>query len=99
MDQIIKRFRSSKKCFINIQNFDDPARIKKIGKLFKDGLDFEDINFPVKIRDIQKIEKKNSIEISVFGYENKENYPLYVSKNIFKKHFDLLLIEGKDKKY
>ena len=43
-------------------------------------LDFKDIHSPVKIRDIHKIENKNSIGISVFGYENKEKYPLYVTK-------------------
>ena len=32
------------------------------------------MKFLVKIRDIHKIEKKNSIGISVFGYENKEKY-------------------------
>ena len=39
----------------------------------------------------------NSIEISGFGYENKEKYLLYVSKNTFKKHVDLL--DGEDKKH
>ena len=57
------------------------------------------MKFAVKISDIHKIEKKNCIRISVFGYEKKEKYPLYVSKNPFKKHFDLLLLlEEKDKK-
>ena len=67
---------------INIQHIDDnecfkwsivrivdpanhqPARSKK--------LDFKDIRIRVKIRDIHKIEEKNSISISVFGYENIE---------------------------
>ena len=35
------------------------ARIRKIDKDFARKLDFEGINFPVKIRDIHKIEKKN----------------------------------------
>ena len=35
------------------------ARIRKIDKDFARKLDFKDINFPVKIRDIHKIEKKN----------------------------------------
>ena len=36
---------------------------------------------------------KISIGISVFGYENKEKYPIYVSKKCCKeKHVDLLLI-------
>ena len=36
-------------------------------------LDFKDKKFPVKSR---KIEKKNSIVISVSGYENKVKYPI-----------------------
>ena len=55
--------------------------------------------FPVKITDIHKIKKKhkNFIGISVFGYENKENHPIYVSKKCCEeKRVDLLLIgEGK----
>ena len=55
-----------------------PARIRKVDKMFKSELDFKDIKVPVKIRDINKIEKKNCIGISVFGYENKETYPICV---------------------
>ena len=60
-------------------------------------LDFKDIKFIVKVRDILKTEKNNSIGISVFGYESKEKYPIYVSNNTFKRCVDLLLIveEGK----
>ena len=75
-----------------------PARITKAGKDFAKRLDFKDIKFPVKIRDINKIEKKNSIGISVFGYGNKENHPIYITKKCYKeKHVDLLLVgeEGK----
>ena len=56
------------------------SRIRKSDKLFGDELDFEDIKFPVKIKDIHKIGKKNSTGISVFGYENKVKYPIYVSR-------------------
>ena len=70
-----------------------PARITKGDKDFAKTLDFFYINFPVKIRDIHKIENLNSISISVFGYENKEKYPIYVSKKCSEeKHVDLLLI-------
>ena len=31
----------------------------------------------VKILDIHQIEKLNHIGISVFGYKNKEKYPIY----------------------
>ena len=52
-----------------------PARITKADKDFAKKLDFKGIKFPVKIRITHKIEKKkNSIGISVFGYENKEKH-------------------------
>ena len=74
-----------------------PARIRKVDKDFVIELYFKDIKFPIKVKDIHKIEKNNSIDISVFGFENKEKYPIYTSKNTFIRHVDLLLIgeEGK----
>ena len=51
-------------------------KITKAGKNFRKWLDFKAIKFRVKTRDIHKIEKSNSIGISVFGYENKEKYPI-----------------------
>ena len=78
--------------------YHNPKRITKADKDFAKKLDFKDIKCPVNVRDIHKIEKKNSIGIRVFGYENKEKYPIYVSKNCCEeKHVDLLLIgeEGK----
>ena len=56
----------------------NPARIGKIRKNLARKLDFKDIKFPVKIRDIRKIEKKIVNSISVFGYENREKFPFYV---------------------
>ena len=42
----------------------------------------------------------NSIAISVFCYENKQTYPIYVSKQCFKeKHVDLLLMREEGKKF
>ena len=64
----------------NAVNGVQSARITKADKDFSKSLDFKDIKFPVKVRDINKIEKKNSIGISAFGYENKEKHPIYVSK-------------------
>ena len=52
----------------------NPRRITKADKEFAKRLDFKDKTFPAKIRDIHKIEKKNSISISDFGYEDKEKY-------------------------
>ena len=74
------------------------VRITKADKDFGKMLDLKDISFPVKIRDIHKIENKNSIGIGVFGYENKEQYPTYVSKKCCKeKYVDLLLIGEREK--
>ena len=75
-------------CLVKYLNPADcnPARITKAGKNFEKKLDFKEIKFPVKIRDIHKIEEKNSICISVFTYENKEKHPIYVSKNVVKKN-------------
>ena len=77
------------------------ARITKADKDIAKKLDLENIKFPVKLREIHKTERKNSIDISVFSYVNKEKYRIYVSKKCCKeKPVDLLLIgEGEKKHY
>ena len=62
----------------------NPRRITKADKDFAKSLEFKDIQFLLKTRDIRKTEKENCIGISVFGYENKVKYPFYVSKNVVK---------------
>ena len=85
---------------VNIQNIDDnecfkesivrylnpadhhPARHRKADKDFAKKLDFKDIKFP----DIHT-HKKNYIDISIFGYENKKkNSNLCIKKNVLKKN-------------
>ena len=44
--------------------------------------------------DIQKIEKKHCIGINIFGYENNEKYPIYVSKTCW-----LIIDRGRNKKH
>ena len=62
-----------------------PAKITKADKYFAKRLDFKDKKFPIKTRDIHKIEKKkDSIGISVFCYENKVKHPIYVPKSVVK---------------
>ena len=78
---------------------DHPARIRKAKILFRDELDFKYIKFPWKIRDIPKPKKKNFIGISVFGYQNKEKYPVYVSKKCCEENMFNMLIEEKSKRY
>ena len=62
----------------------NPRGIAKSDKDFANRPDFKDIKCPVKISDIHKIEKKNSISISVFGYDNKGKHPIYASKILWR---------------
>ena len=69
-------------------------RITKANKDFARELDSKDIKFPVKIRDIPKVEKKrNFIAIRVFGYENKEKYAIYVPKQCCEEKMHHVLIK------
>ena len=82
-------------CLVNYLNHAgfNPAKITKTDKDFVEKIDFKDIKFPVKTRDVHKFEKKNSVGICVFGYGNKVKYTIYVSKKCYEnKHVDLLLI-------
>ena len=69
-----------------------PQRIKKSDKEYVDKLDYSGIKFPVTIKQINKIEKKNKININVFCYEEKIPYPIYISDEKFEDHIELLLI-------
>ena len=41
---------------------------------------YQGVDFPVRLKDYNKIEEQNNININVFGYENKQCHPIYVSK-------------------
>ena len=75
----------------------DPQRIKKCDKSYQ--LNYEGIEYPVTIKQCNKIEKQNSIRINVFGYEDKQPYPLYISKERFEDEMNLLLIIKDYKKH
>ena len=76
----------------------DPQRIKKSDKQHIQDLDYSEIEFPVTTKQYNKIEKQNEIRINVFGYENKQPYPIYVSKEKYDIQINLLLITENDKK-
>ena len=89
----------SKSCLVRYLNPAD-YHLVRITKDFSKRLDFKDVKFLVKTRDILKIERKNSNDISVFGYENKEKHVIYVSKKCFEeKHVDLLMIGEEEKRH
>ena len=54
------------------------------------------MEFPVCIKDYPKIEKQNSININVFGYENKQPFPVYISEEKSNDFMKLLLITNEN---
>ena len=81
---------------LNPQN-KNPQRITKTDKNFIKQLDYSNIEFPVTVKQINKIEKQNNIRINLFGYEEKQKFPIYISQEKFQDHLELLLI-NKDRK-
>ena len=70
-----------------MEDFDINNKVGQVCLTIVKKLDFKDIKFPIKVRDIHKIEKKKkkkSIGISAFGYDSKEKQPIYISKNVKK---------------
>ena len=78
----------------------DPQRIKECDKKYVEKLDYSGIEFPVSVKQYNKIEKQNSINVNVFGYEEEQPYVIYVSKEKFDSCLNLLLItKGEVKHY
>ena len=73
--------------------------LKKTDKSFVAKLNYDNIEFPVSIKQYNKIETQNSININVFGYEKKQPYPFYVSKEKFDDVLNLLLISENENKH
>ena len=86
--------------FLDPQNVKDPQRIKKSDRKVTQDLDYDAIEFSFSAKDNAKIEGENKININVFGYENKQFYPIHVSKGSNDDELNLLLItEGEKKHY
>ena len=88
-------------CHIRHLNPQDkyPQRIKKSDKAFIENLNYSGIEFPVTTKQYNKIEKQNEININVFGYEEKQKYPIYVSKEKYEDCMNLLLITENENKH
>ena len=76
-----------------------PERVKKEDKEMIEKLDYSGIEFPILKKDYNKIEKKNGIRVNVFGYENKQPFPIHISKEDFKMELNLLLLDSDWKKH
>ena len=77
----------------------NPQRIKKSDKEYINKLDYSGIEFPVTTKQYNKIEKQNEININVFGYENKQPYPIFVSKETYDRQMNLSLITEDENKH
>ena len=78
----------------------DPQRIKRDDKQYVDKLNYYNgITFPVSQKQYKKIEKQNSIKINIFGYKERQPYPIHISKETFKDQLNLLLITEEEKKH
>ena len=77
----------------------DTGVIKKVDKQYIENLDYSGIEFPVTTRQYNKIEQQNEININVFGYENKQPYPIHVSKEKYDNQMNLLLITENENKH
>ena len=107
--------RNPRKGLINIRNNDDecfrwchlakefpvdkdPQRVTKyidhIGKL-----NYEGVTFPVNHTQYGMIEELNNININVFGYEDGDRYPIYISEKLNEDILNLLLITKSDKRH
>ena len=88
-------------CHIRLLNPQDkdPQRIKRCDKEYINKLDYSGIEFPVTVEQYNKIENQNEININVFGYENKQPYPIFVSKEKYDRHINLLLITEDNNKH
>ena len=51
------------------------------------------------VKQINKIEKQNNIRINLFGYEEKQKFPIYISQQKFQDHMELLLINKDEKNH
>ena len=67
------------------------ATFRKIDKLFGDGLEFEDRKFPIKIKDIYKIKKKEIITLAlvVLVMKRNKNVQSLCHKNALKKNMSI----------
>ena len=69
----------------------DPQRLNKEMRNNSQNFNWDGIDFPVSIKQIDKFERQNNYAINVFGYEDSKVYPLRLSKK--DSHVvDLLLI-------
>ena len=77
----------------------DPQRIRKADKMYVEKLDYTGIEFPVNVKQYNKIEKQNTIWINVFGYEEGQPFSIHIYNERFEDQMTLLLITKYEKRH
>ena len=62
-------------------------------------LNYDGVKFPVSVKNYGKVEVQKSINGNVFGYEDRQFFPIYVSKQKNTDELNLLLIIDGEKQY
>ena len=77
----------------------DPQRITLKDKEIAKTLDYSGVTFPVSLKDMDKIEKQNKININAYGYNEDEKYvfPIRNSKEAHQDTLNVLLLEEETK--
>lgn len=91
---VVNVYNKDKKCFMwSVLSALYPSKINshRVSKYIDHQTepDFTDINFPVKVADVQKFEIQNKMSIYVLGYEMGVLFPVHVTKQRFERHIDL----------
>ena len=80
---------------VNRDSERNPNRVTKILKTQAKKYNWDDIEFPTKLKDIHKFEKNNNININVFSFDSwtKKVYTLRLSKSDHKESINLFLYD------
>jgi len=69
---------------------DQPHRIHHY-RPYQNELNFNGVDFPVSINKVTKFENQNQIAVNVFGFEQGDLFPLYITKEQSSTYVNLLL--------
>lgn len=88
-------------CHVRLLNPQErnPQQIKRTDRKMVEELSYQGIEFPISAKYYAKIEVQNNINVNVFGYEDKQFYPICVFKRSNEKVLNLLLITEDEKKH
>lgn len=78
---------------------ENPQQIKNSDREMVEKLNYQGVEFPVNVKDYGKVEAKNSFNVNVFGYEDRQFFPIYVSKQKNTGELNLLLITDEEKQH